>query len=137
MVPIDINVPFVLASLLFLVICLLVIGIVVQLKQIHYRRGLIGKIQPADSTWTLPDDDVQPLALSGRSGNAFANFLSAIGVKVKPGKSADNADIKLKFLRAGLRGKNVPTVFWGTKFFLAVTLPMTFLIVIVLFFQAL
>ena len=136
MAPINIDVPLLLASLLFLVICLLAIGIMVHLRQAHYRRGLVGKIRPSDSTWNLPEEDIRPLALSGRSANAFANFLSAIGMKVGSGKSGDNPDIKLKFLRAGLRGKNVPTVFWGTKFFLAVTLPMTFLIVTAVFFQA-
>ena len=80
----DIDVPLLLASLLFLVICLLAIGIMVHMKQIHYRRGLIGKIQSPDNKWVLPEEDAEPLALSGKPGSAFANFLSAIGVKVKP-----------------------------------------------------
>ena len=135
MIPMDIDVPLLLASLLFLVICLLAIGIMVHMKQIHYRRGLIGKIQSPENKWVLPEEDAEPIALSGKPGGAFANFLSAIGVKVKSGKAADNPDIKIKFLRAGLRGKNVPSVFWGSKFFLAVALPMAFLIVSVVFFQ--
>lgn len=136
MIPIDVNAPFVLASLLFLVISLLAIGIMIRLKQIQYRRQLIGKIRTSDNEWTVPEEGVQSLTLSGRSGNAFVNFLSTIGVKANPGKSADNADIKLKFLRAGLRSRNVPTVFWGIKFLLTFFLPIAFLIVPVFFFQA-
>ena len=132
---IDMNVPLLLASLLFFVICLIAIGIVIHVKQIHYRRGLIGKLQPSDSNLTLPEEDIQPLGISGDSGNFITNLLITIGIKFKPGKSANNDEIKLKFLRAGLRGKNVPSVFWGIKILLALTLPLAFLIVIVVLFE--
>jgi len=45
----------------------------------------------------------------------------------------DDADIKLKFLRAGLRGTRVPTVFWGTKFLLAIALPTALLMAVVFY----
>jgi tight adherence protein C len=135
MIPENIDAPLVLASMLFLVICLLTIGIMVHLKQIHYRRKLIKKIKTPHDEWLSPDGDGQALALSDRSANPFVNILSAIGVKFNPGKSADSADTKLKFLRAGLRGQNVSTVFWGIKFLLAVVLPLSFLFATFLFFQ--
>ena len=38
----------------------------------------------------------------------------------------DDRDIKLKFLRAGLRDRNTPTAFWGVKFLLGSLLPLLF-----------
>ncbi len=52
------------------------------------------------------------------------------------GRSGDDGEIKLKFLRAGLRGSNIPAIFWGTKVLLAVTLTMAFVIIVVIFFPA-
>jgi tight adherence protein C len=87
---------------------------------------MLEKIRSEDSDWSVIEKDAQSLEISGGSGGAFARFLGAIGMKTNPGRS-DDADIKLKFLRAGLRGRNVPTMFWGTKFLLAVALPVAFL----------
>lgn len=133
----NINGPLLLASLVFLVICLLSMGILIHIRELRYRRSVMEKIRAADDDWEVIERDPSSLtsAGSGGSGNVFVNILSAIGLKTNPGRSTDDADIKLKFLRAGLRGKNVPTAFWGVKFLLAIGLPMTFLIVAFLFTQ--
>jgi tight adherence protein C len=132
----DENIPLLLASLAFLVICLVSMGIIIHFRGVRYRRGMLGKIRASDSEWSVLEKDLPSVDLSAGSGNAFVKFLSAIGVKTNPGRSADDADIKLKFLRAGLRARNVPTVFWGTKFLLAVVLPMAFLVVAVVFVKS-
>jgi len=131
----DENIPLIFASMAFLVICLLSLGIIMHLTRARYRHEMIEKTRSIDSEWTGIEKDATSLDLSAGSSNAFVRFLSAIGFKTNPGRSMDNADVKLKFLRAGLRGRNVPTVFWGTKFLLAVLLPMGFLIVMVIFFR--
>jgi tight adherence protein C len=130
----DANIPFLLASLAFVVICLLSMGIIIYFGGVRYRREMIDKIRPADSDYPV-EKDSPSLDLYDGSGNAFVKFLSAVAVKTNPGRSADDADIKFKFLRGGLRGRNVPTVFWGTKFFLAIVLPVAFLVVAVVFFK--
>jgi hypothetical protein len=122
----DENIPLLIASLAFVVICLVSMGIIIHFRGVRYRREMIEKIRSADSDWSVIENDA-PLEISGGSGGAFVRFLSAIGMKTNPGRSVDDADIKLKFLRAGLKGRNVPTVFWGTKFLLAVLLPLAFL----------
>lgn len=131
-----IDVPLLMASLAFLVICLLSTGVLVHLVKIRQQREILNKIRPIDSEWPLNQKPPTPLDLSDRSGNVLTKFLSAIGGKTNPGRSTEHADIKLKFLKAGLRGKNVPTVFYGIKFLLAVILPMAFLVVITVFFKA-
>jgi len=130
------NIPLILASLAFLVICLLSMGIIMHARRVRYRSEMIKKTRSADSEWTGIEKDPLSLDLSTGSSNAFLSFLSAIGLKTNPGRSMDNPEIKLKFLRAGLQGRNVPTVFWGTKFLLAALLATGFLVITVIFFRA-
>lgn len=131
----DKNIPFLIASLAFVVIGLVSLGIMIHIKGVRYRRRILDKIRTTDGDWAVIEQDHLDLELADNSGNAFVKFLSAIGMKTSPGKSADDADIKLRFLRAGMREKNAVTVFWGIKFLLAVLLPMAFLTVTVVFFK--
>jgi len=135
MILLDEHIPLLISCLAFVVICLLSMGIIIHVRGVRYKRQMMGKIRPSDNEWSGMEKDTASLELSGGSGNAFVKFLSAVGVKTNAGKSIDNANIKLKFLRAGLRGGHVPTVFWGTKFFLAVALPMSFLVVTLVFLE--
>jgi tight adherence protein C len=132
----DANIPLLAASLVFMVICLFSLGILIYFRQLSYRRGLIEKLKASDGEDSLYEDDSASLSLSKASINPVVNFLNAIGLKFKSKKPKDETAIKLKFLKAGLRGANVSTVFWGTKILLAVTFPMAFLIVVATFFQA-
>jgi tight adherence protein C len=129
----DQNIPLLIASLAFVVISLVFIAIIIHFRGVRYRRTMIEKIRPSESELVVIEQDASSVELSGGTGSGFLRFLSAIGVKTNPGRSVNDADIKLKFLRAGLRGTNVPTVFWGTKFFLAVALPTAFLTAVVFF----
>jgi tight adherence protein C len=129
----DPNIPLFLASLAFVVVCLLAMGIIIHFRGVRYRREIIDKIRSADDDLSVIEKDAPSLDLPSGSGNAFVKILSAIGVKANPGRSADDADIKLKFLKAGLRGRNVATVFWGAKFLLAIVLPAVFLFVTITF----
>jgi tight adherence protein C len=97
---------------------------------------MIEKLQAADSEWSATETDISSLELSGKSSNIFTNFLSNIGNRIIPKSSGNDLGLNIKFLRAGLRGKNVPTVFWGVKVFLAVLLPIGFLLVTVIFIKA-
>jgi tight adherence protein C len=131
----DENIPFLIASLAFVVICLLFLGMFMHVRGARYRRAMIDKIRSEESDWTVVATEAPSVGLADGRPNAMARFLSAIGMRVNPGRTTDNLEIKLKFLKAGLSGRNVPTVFWGTKFLLAVVLPLAFLIPAVLFFK--
>ena len=129
----DQNIPLLIASLAFVVICLLSMGIIIHFRGMRHRRQIIEKIQPPDSDLPAIEKGISSLELYSGSGNAFMKFLSAMGMKINPGRSPENANIKLKFLRAGLRGRNVPAAFWGTKFLMAVSLPLGFLLAMLVF----
>jgi tight adherence protein C len=131
----DENIPLLIASLAFVVICLVSMGVIIHMRGMRHKREMLEKIRTSDGDWAGIEQEDSSIELSGGTGGAFAKFLSAIGAKTNPGRSADDADIKLKFLRAGLRGRNVPTVFWGTKLLLAVVLPVAFLMAAMALFK--
>ena len=114
------NIPLLMASLAFLVICLLSLGLIVFFRSLAYRRALLDKIQPmeegfeTDMVGASPD---KPM----RGWPFYLSIINKLGVKTNPGRSYDDADVRLKFARAGLRDKNFPTLFWGVKFLMAVT----------------
>ena len=131
----DETIPLFVAALAFVVICLLSMGIIIHFRGVRYRREMIEKIGSADSDWSFIEKDAPSLELPDGASNAFVRFLSAVGVKTNPGR-ADDADVKLKFMRAGLRGRHVPTVFWGTKLLLAIVLPVSFVVVAIVFIKS-
>jgi tight adherence protein C len=96
---------------------------------------MLDKIRTADGDWTTIGQEASGLDLSGSPATGLAGFLSAIGMKFKPAKPADEAEVKLHFLRAGLREKSAVTVFWGVKVLLAVALPMALVVTAVAFFK--
>jgi tight adherence protein C len=58
--------------------------------------------------------------------NKILKFLGSLGKHAASDMSADYPKIRLRFLRAGFHGANVPAVFWGAKCFLAICLPLCF-----------
>jgi tight adherence protein C len=131
----NVNFPLLAASVVFVVICLLSLGILIYFKQLAYRRRLIEKLSEQDEKSGHQQDSHQSLSLSDDLSSPFFQFLSTIGMKFKRRGRNIETETKLKFLRAGLRGRNVSTAFWGTKVLLAVAFPMTYLIAISVFFQ--
>lgn len=133
----DPNVPFLAASLVFVVICLLSMGILVYFKELAERRKLVEKLKTASEEDALYLDDSGSASLSNARSGPVLRFLNAIGMKFKTRDSKDAAATKLKFQRAGMRGANVATIFWGTKVLLAVAFPMAFMVLVTTFFRAL
>lgn len=129
------NIPLLLSALAFVVIGLLSLGIMIHMRGIRYRRSILEKIRTADDDWVVDESERSGLAISDKSNSAFLRFISAIGLKTKLDKSSDDADVKLTFLKAGMRSKDAITVFRGIKFLLMVVLPMTFLTCSLLFLK--
>ena len=133
----DPNIPFLAASLVFVVICLLSMGILIYFKQLVDRRKLVEKLKATGEEDVVYLEDSGSASLSNDRTGPVLHFLNAIGMKFKTRDSKDVTATKLKFLRAGLRGANVSAVFWGTKLLLSIALPMTFMVLVTVFFQAL
>jgi tight adherence protein C len=129
MISLNANVPLVLAFLAFLVIFLLSVGIMIHVRQAAYKRQIIGKIQGDGDQWNGVGESVASLDPFGKSANAFVKFLSGLGLKTAAGKAGEDSQTRLKYLRAGLRGRNVSSVFWGIKFLLMIIFPAFFLVI--------
>ena len=133
----DPNVPLLAAMLVFVVICLLSMGILIYSKQLAERRKLVEKLKTTSEEESGYFEDNGTSSLSNDRTGPIVRFLNAIGLKFKTRDSKDATATKLKFLRAGLRGTNVSTVFWGTKLLLAIAFPVASLVLVILFFRTL
>lgn len=124
-----VNVPLIIALAAFLVICLVVMGIVLLTRQKRERQKIIEKIQGEGTDWASTRSDFETASITAEdaaSKGVIKSFLKKVGSKANPGRTMDDRDIKLKFLRAGLRDRNTPTAFWGVKFLLGLFLPLIF-----------
>lgn len=120
----DSSIPLVLACLAFLVIFLLFTGILILISRARQRKSRIEKIRADRDEWISFEKDGYGREKSKESGNGFVRFLETIGLKTMPGKSAEDSRTKLKFIRAGLRGKNILPLFFGIKICMAILFVM-------------
>lgn len=131
----DKNILILIPLLFFVVFIFFTMGILALIRQRRQRRKLVEKIRATDNDWVAVDQEPSTLEVSEDSNSFIVKLLNALGMKIRSEKSANNKEIKLKFLKAGMLGKNIPTVFWGIKFLLAISLPMAFLIVVIVFIK--
>ena len=132
----DEYVPIIIASTAFLVICLIFLSITIFVRRRQNQREMRLKIRSKEDDWDMSGDEAASIEFTDDSASFLTRFLHSIGAKMNRSQSGDETEIKLKFLRAGLRGKNVPTIFLGIKLVLAVALPSSFLLIVVLFFPS-
>lgn len=123
----QINVPLVVGIATFLTVCLLVIGIMIYVQQSRTRRAMLEKITSTEE-WIVPQTEPQQVNLTGSksSDRIIPRFIHRIGQRTKADKSAEDFQIKLKFLRAGIRDRNAPAAFWGVKLLLSVCMLLLF-----------
>ncbi|MGD9120873.1 MAG: type II secretion system F family protein, partial [Desulfobacterales bacterium] len=91
------------------------------------KQKLIKKIKSGSETVDLryeapSSEDSQPSFKT-----AFLNLFKAVGSFANPKRSADNSEMRIKFLRAGIRTENAMPVFWGVKLLLVVVLSLIFI----------
>jgi tight adherence protein C len=122
----------------FLALFLFCLGIVQFTQQRTRRQEIIKKIKTGGE-FTSVSPEAQPFGASDSSfaKRAFIAVFGSIGNFANRPKSEDNANIRLKFLKAGVRRENAAAVYWGVKIFLAIALPAIFLILRIAFFKLL
>ena len=120
------DIPLVFSILSFFTILLLFSGILQYVRTYSQKQKLKHKIQ-GDSRSV---DALQPeIAAASRDKGLkvpFFNLLGFIGRQVTSETSSDYSASRAKFLNAGIRRLNAPTIFWGVKIFLAVALALGF-----------
>jgi tight adherence protein C len=129
------DIPIFLSMLAFLTIFLILVGLLQYFRHHAKKRELKEKIRQAQENWAPLSEENPPLETKGKVESQVLNFFASLGKRVLSDKPSDLPQIRMKFLKAGLRRANVPAVFWGAKCFLAVCLSLFFLSVRITVFQ--
>jgi tight adherence protein C len=99
------------------------------------KRKLIEKIQRGGIKSQASDTGHPFLPTRVMVQRRIMNFLISLGKRAVLIKSTDYFGTRTKFLRAGFRRENPAAVFWGTKCFLAICLPVIFFLVRITIFK--
>jgi len=123
------NIPILISVLAFLTMLSLFMLVFIYARQYARRREWVAKIKQSGQGWESADSEA-PDYSSFKTENIVLrqvlNFFSSLGKRFTPEKSSDYPQLKIKFLRAGLRRSTVPHIYWGTKCFFAICLPLIF-----------
>ncbi len=132
------DIPLLVSVSALLTFLLLFAGISSYLRQRAEKRKVIEKIQHGGEYWEEGHDAEGSSSVSEDVvKKPILNFLNSLGKRVAPDSSKAYSQMRIKFLRAGLRQANVLTIFWGAKSFLAVLLPVCFLLLRISVFRVL
>jgi tight adherence protein C len=118
-------VPILIAFSAFLSMFLLVVWMYYYGRQRAQNRAMIERIQGGGSV----AGSKTPPPFPGKYQQRVADILGRLGQRVGPEKSGDLPNLRLRFLKAGFRKKNAPSVFWGVKCLLMMALPVSFLLI--------
>jgi len=122
------TIPGLFSMLAFLVLFLLSIGVYQFIRQSARKREVLRKIQYDHGTRVPQREESRSSEAGDRVRTLLVKSLGLLGRK----GGTDNADysgMRIKFLRAGLRGENLAAVFWGTKILFVVGMAICFLAV--------
>jgi tight adherence protein C len=124
------EVPLIFSIMAFLVMFLLITGLWQYYWRYQKRRELKEKIRHGNHNHHLQDSQIPTAKKDDNSINSSVlNFLNFLGKRVAKENSIDYSAMRIKFLNAGIRRYNAPTIFWGTKILLAVLLSASFFMV--------
>lgn len=124
------QIPLLVAILVFLMICLLSIGIYQYIVLIMKKRTIVSKIKQGRSDYNPNiDNDTNELKKGRHYLLKLLAFLSLCGSKVTPRKSIDYSSMRLRFLRSGIRYSKAIFAFYGCKFMLALVFPVCYLFI--------
>jgi tight adherence protein C len=122
------TIPGLFSALAFLVMFLLLVGIYQYIRQSARKREVLRRIRYDDETGVPRREEGQFSEAGNRVRVILLKFLGLVGRRAGT-DDADYSGMRIKFLRAGLRGENLAAVFWGTKILLAVGMAVCTLVV--------
>ena len=108
--------PYFICFLVFLCLTTLVWGLIRYYQGLAARKSILERARSGDHVVSNADDERE--GEEGTSKKIVAGavrVMDSIGKRVVKKESSDYSEMKLKFVRAGLRGESVPKVFWGIK----------------------
>ena len=120
--------PGLFSMLAFLVLFLFLIGVYQYIRESARKREVLRKIRYDQETRVPRHEEGQSSEAGHRVRTLLVKFLGLLG-RTGGTDNADYSGMRIKFLRAGLRGENLAAVFWGAKILLAVGMAVCFLAV--------
>jgi tight adherence protein C len=120
------SLPLVIAAGTFIVTILLLVALFVYVGERAKHRRLLTKISQPTHRLERPLEEMEASGVASTIRQTAVNFFSAVGERANRGASADYSHVRMRFLRAGWRGRHTPAVFWGVKTVLMFTLPVLF-----------
>jgi tight adherence protein C len=121
--------PTLLAALAFFAIFIFFLGVFQYYYVSLKKRELIGKIRGDDITVASAGNETAPLRkILKTTLDPVLGLLSNLGRFFSTEKTAEYPQLRMKFLKAGLRRRSVPHIYWGAKCFLVICLPVSFFI---------
>ena len=119
------NLPIIVAGAFFLCFLLLLLGFALYIRQSKKKEGMIQKIRRTGTTESFIEQDTTPIETGGWFLNKMSRFFSEIGKRVPAGDIVIDYDkLRPMFLKAGIRRQNAAAIFWGSKLFFAIFLPV-------------
>ncbi len=123
------HIPILISALAFLTVLCLFMVIFIYVRQYARRREWVAKIEKSGKGWDSAEGE-NPEDSSFKTENIILQqvlgFLGNLGKRLVPEKSTDYPQLRFKFLKAGLSRPSVPHIYWGTKCFFAICLPLIF-----------
>jgi tight adherence protein C len=122
------DMPLIFSILSFITLMLFFWGIFQHFLRHSKNAKLRERIVQSDHNDSLPDTG-QLAADSPGTDRPIASFLNFLGKRVAKENSIDYSAMRVKFLNAGIRRYNAPTIFRGVKILLATVLAVGFFMV--------
>lgn len=123
------HIPILISALAFLTMLCIFTVIFIYVRHYARRREWVAKIKRSDINWELTEGE-NPEHPSVKAENIILkqvlDFFGNLGKLFATEKSSDLPQLRIKFLKAGLRRPTVPHIYWGTKCFFAICLPFIF-----------
>jgi tight adherence protein C len=129
----DTNIIMIISVAAFLVFFMLSMGVAQVVMQRKQRQEVIRKIGGRTKVVYQNEEDKDKKSFSLK--RIFLTLFTSIGTRLSPRESLDYSVVRLKFLRAGLRGENVAAAFWGAKIYMAILCIIVFMLSHILFFR--
>jgi tight adherence protein C len=118
------NAVLILSAAAFCALLLLCVGIWQFMRNNAQRRKLIEKIKMSSHH---PGSTVAPAGETQDNKAKLLNLFSLLGRKVVTPSPQDYSQVRLRFLKAGIRNPKAGEIYWGAKSFLALAMPGIFL----------
>jgi tight adherence protein C len=131
----DTNLILIISVAAFLVFFMLSMGVAQVVMQRKQRQEIVRKIAGNPRLVEKDEDDKDKKDMSLQ--RIFLTIFTSIGTRLSPRESIDYSAVRLKFLRAGLRGEKVAAAFWGAKIYMALFCIIVFVVSHIFFIQVL